>query len=54
MPILQATPRQVECTVGIIDESCTCIVTKDYDQIIQKLKAACLALGGSADHCQAE
>ena len=52
MPILAAPPHHHNCTVNDMATICTCFVKSDAEAIIRKLKAACLALGGTEDACQ--
>ena len=53
IPILQARPLKIACDLGSTTDQCTCLTTSDYQQIVRKLKASCLALGGTEQDCQA-
>ncbi len=52
IPTLQAQPREIPCNAP---EATTCLVLRkdDWQKVIRELKAACLALGGSKEKCQA-
>jgi hypothetical protein len=55
IPTLQAPPIEQACDVeGLGKTTCTCLVTRDHQALVRKLKAACLALGGSPKDCQTE
>ncbi|MGH2368517.1 MAG: hypothetical protein ACRDI2_09965 [Chloroflexota bacterium] len=54
MPVLSAQPGEGTCRHRDALESCTFLLTRDYQAIVRELKAACLALGGSPEECQAE
>lgn len=58
MPVLEIPPREHRCQVigptVEVEQSCTTVLTKDWHQVVRKLKAACLALGGSPVACQTE
>lgn len=55
MPVLVAPPLEHACRIGDLGEvSCTCLATMDYQKIVRKMKAACLALGGTDVECQTE
>lgn len=51
MPTLAAPPLHHKCTINDQPTICTCFVKSDAEALIIKLKAACLALGGTEDEC---
>lgn len=53
MPVLQAKPGAVACRHDGLIDTCTVLLTRDYEALVRELKAACLALGGSPKDCQA-
>jgi len=52
VPTLSAPPLQLNCTANGVPTVCTCFVQEDANLLIRKLKAACLASGGTEDACQ--
>lgn len=55
IPYLQAKSLEVECSLGgRPGQECTCLASRDYREIVRKLKASCLALGGTDIECQTE
>lgn len=56
IPLLQAVPTPGNCTFSKYGDQRRCIILleEDFEAIVQELKAACLALGGSPEECQVE
>lgn len=52
IPELTAHPQTHRCDVNGMPTMCVCFVKSDAEQLIRRLKAACLALGGTHDECQ--
>lgn len=52
IPTLQAQPRQIPCEAQGKTQTCTVILTHDYEALVRELKTACLATGGTPDACQ--
>lgn len=50
LPILTAKPAIVDQDGG----RTVCLLFSDYAAIVRELKAACLALGGTREECQAD
>lgn len=54
MPVLQAAPTLRPCVINERPGTCACFAHEDAMILVRKLKAACLALGGTVEACQAE
>mgnify|MGYP001612345998 CR=1 FL=1 len=52
-PQLKSYPLRVECKVDGRPAECVMLLMEDFRAIVIELKAACLALNGSEDACQA-
>lgn len=52
IPLLTAEPLRHKCETPEGPTICKCFVESDINLIIRKLKAACLASGGTEDACQ--
>lgn len=52
IPDLSAHPQVHRCSVNELSTMCVCYVKSDAEQLIRRLKAACLALGGNDHECQ--
>lgn len=54
IPTLRARPLEIGCHLGDHPETCVVVLRDDWLRVVRELKAACLALGGSREECQAE
>lgn len=55
VPTLQAPPMDHPCQVDDLGaQICSCVIKSDYQKIVRRMKAQCLALGGSPAECQTE
>lgn len=52
IPDLTVEPLRHRCTTPEGPTMCKCFVEADINLLIRKLKAACVALGGTEDACQ--
>ena len=54
IPILEAEPQIVTCRQGLTETRCLLLLEEDHRRVVRELKAACLALGGSAESCRTQ
>ncbi len=55
LPTLEMEPREFSCELSDGSKAdCVILLSSDLRKIVRKLKAACLALGGTEVECQAE
>lgn len=53
IPTLEATPSYYTCQVGTEGKECVALLAGDFADIVEELKAACIALGGERKDCAA-
>ena len=54
LPELEAPPREFVCQQAEQERLCTAVLSSDWQKVVRKLKAACLAQGGSPEACRTE
>jgi len=53
IPTLEAAPSYYACQAGTESKECVALLADDFADIVEELKAACIALGGERKDCAA-